>query len=145
MKKLAVIVAATSLLLSFNAFAQDARDVADARKAAESWMKLVDAEEYSAAWNVSSEGMRKGMPKLAWNMLASTVHLPLGTLKSRTLKSTDVKPGAAGKPASVSIEYSADYENSRNVRENITTVRDSDGVWRVAGFTLSSDESKQAK
>lgn len=142
MSRLSMFLAAASLAICFNASAQGTPDAAEARKAADSWMKLVDAEEYSAAWNTSAEGMRKGMPKIAWNMLASTVHMPLGALKSRSFKSAEAKPG---KPDSVSLEYVANYENSANVRENVTAVREADGVWRVSGFNISTEESKKPR
>ena len=142
MKRLSVLLAAASLAICFNVSAQNTPDTTAARKAADQWIKLIDAEEYSAAWNSSSAGMRKGMSKIAWNMLASTVHMPLGALKSRSFKSAEVKPD---KPDSVSLEYVANYENNANVRENVTAVRETDGVWRVSGFNISTEQGAKAK
>jgi len=139
MKILLSAMLATSLLASASAFAQSPKDVADARTAAEHWMKLMDTEEFSAAWNASAEGMRKGVPKLAWNMLSSTVRMPLGALKSRSYKSSEIKP------ESISFEYLADYESSHNVRETVTTVHEKDGAWRVSGYNIHSDDKQAQK
>lgn len=108
-------------------------------------MKLIDSEEYSAAWNTGSESMRKGMPKLAWNLLVNTVHLPLGTLKSRTFQSSEANPATSDKPASITLTFVGDYENSHAVQEKVTTIKEADGQWRVSGFSLNSDSGKTAK
>lgn len=142
MKALKSVLLAASLLVSSTAFADE---VSDARVAAERWMKLMDAEEYSAAWNTGAENMRKDMPKLVWNMLSSTVHAPLGQFKSRTFKSADSGTASAGKPASVTLEYVADYQNSHKVSEKFTAIREADGVWRVSGYTLNSDNVSAVK
>lgn len=108
-------------------------------------MKLMDTEEYSAAWNTGSESMRKGLPKLGWNLLASTVHMPLGAFKGRAFKSSDVNAASSDKPESVTLTYIGDYENSHNVLEKFTAVLEKDGQWRVSGFTINSDVGKNAR
>jgi hypothetical protein len=135
MKKLISFVLA-GLLASGGAFAQGAKEVSDARAATESFMKLMDEEEYSAAWKVSAESVRKEMPKMGWTMLISAVHLPLGTAKGHRYKSASVKPGA------ITFEYVGDYENNHQVQESITTVREKDGVWRVSGYNINADSAK---
>ncbi|MRW83458.1 DUF4019 domain-containing protein [Pseudoduganella sp. FT26W] len=136
MKLLSSIALAASLLVCSSSFAQGAKDVADARAASESWMKLMDAEDYSAAWNKGAEGVRKDMSKLAWNMLASAIHIPLGTFKSRSYQSASIKP------ASITFEYISDYQRSHAVRETVTTVKETDGVWRVSGYGIHSDDKE---
>ncbi|WP_170298972.1 DUF4019 domain-containing protein [Massilia eburnea] len=145
MKKLHASALAALLLITTTAFAQSPKETADARVAAERWMKLMDTEEYSAAWNTGAASMRKDMPKLAWNLLANTVHLPLGAAKSRTFKSSDAIAATAQKPASITLTYVGEYEKSHNVLEKVTTVQEADGQWRVSGFSFSADAEKSAK
>lgn len=145
MKKLQSFALAAMLTLAGCAYAQPSKDAVDARVAAERWMKLMDTEEYSAAWNTSSESMHKGMPKIGWNLLASTVRLPLGKLRTRTFQSSDANAATSDKPASITLTFIGDYENSHNVQEKVTTVRDADGQWRVSGFNINSDAGKSAK
>ncbi len=132
MKKLIPFVLA-ALLASGGAVAQGAKDVSDARAATENFMKLMDAEEYSAAWNASADSVRKETSKMAWNLLSSAVHLPLGAAKGHSYKSASVKPDT------ITFQYVGNYENSRNVQESVTTVRDKDGAWRVSGYGINAD------
>ncbi len=145
MKKLHAAALASLLVFAATAFAQSPQETADARVAAERWMKLMDTEEYSAAWNTGAANMRKDMPKFAWNMIASTVRLPLGAVKSRTYKSSDGIAATSGKPASITLTFIGDYEKSHNVLEKVTTIQEPDGQWRVSGFTINSDADKSAK
>lgn len=133
MKKLSFAALAAVVFISSTASAQSPKETADARVAAERWMKLMDTEEYSAAWNTGATSMRKDMPKFAWNMLASTIHAPLGNFKSRSFKSSDATTGA------ITLTFVSDYQNSHNVQEKVTTVREADGQWRVSGFSINSD------
>jgi hypothetical protein len=140
MKFLSSIILAASLLTSFTALAQGDQDVADARAATDRWMKLMDTEEYAAAWNSSSEGIRKDMSKFAWTTVAGGTHLILGEVKSRAFKAAQVKPGSAGKFGPVSFEYVSSYTKSASVRETVTVVHEADGVWRVSGYTFNNDK-----
>ena len=139
MKKCYAALLAATLLISSNAFAQGADEVSAARAATERWAKLMDAEEYSAAWKESADSVRKDMPKLAWNMLMSAVHLPLGEFKQRSFQSASVQP------QEISFDYLADYQKSHQVRERFTAVRGRDGVWRVSGYGINSDAQPAAK
>ncbi len=145
MKKLHAAALASLLIFTSTAFAQSPKETADARVAAERWMKLMDNEEYSAAWNAGATSMRKDLPKFAWNMLASTVRLPLGKVKTRAFKSSDLNAATAEKPATVTLTYVGEYEKSPNVLEKVTTVQEADGQWRVSGFSINSDADKSAK
>lgn len=145
MRKHISALLAASLLFGTSAFAQGAKDVGEARQATERWIKLIDAEEYAAAWNTSAESTRKSLPKMAWTMVAGGVHLPLGSLKARTLQSSELAAATADKPESVTFVYLADYENAHKVTEKYTATREPDGVWRVSGFSLISDDPKSKK
>jgi hypothetical protein len=142
MKILPSILLAASLLACSASFAQDPKDVSAAKVATESWLKLMDAEDYSGAWNNSAFAVKKDMPKFAWTMLASTVHLPLGTLKSRKFKSSTVKKAGGDKAGgeTISFEYESQYEKNPKVSEIITSMQDKDGVWRVSGYNISDEK-----
>lgn len=138
MKLLRSLTLAATLLACASAHAQEPSNIAAARSATEQWLKLVDKEEYAAAWNVSSAGVRTDMPKFAWTMLMSATHAPLGEFKSRSFKSSNIKKPDAGKPGdeSISLEYESRYESNPAVREVITTVHEKDGSWRVSGYGI---------
>lgn len=138
---LAASLFAASLLACSPAFAQDARAVAEARSATERWLDLMDAEEYSAAWKSSSGGMRDGMPKVAWTMLATATHAPLGTFKSRRFKGFSAKKSSSETPReAIDFVYEARYEKNAHVEETVTAVHEKDGAWRVSGFNISDEK-----
>ncbi len=141
MKLLTSTILVVSLLSSSMAFAQADKDVADARTAADRWMKLMDTEEYAAAWSNSSEGLRKDMSKFTWSLVGNATHLTLGEFRSRAFKAANVKPASAGKLESVTFEYVASYAKTPKVYETITAIHEADGVWRVTGYTFT-DEKK---
>lgn len=141
MKLLTSAILAVSLLSASMAFAQGDKDLADARVATERWMKLMDTEEYEAAWNNSSEGLRKEMSKFTWSIVGTGKHLAVGDFKSRAFKAANVKYASAGKPESVSFEYVSSYTKKPAVYETITAIHEADGAWRVTGYTFS-DEKK---
>lgn len=141
MKLLTSTILAVSLLSCSMAFAQSDKDVANARAATEHWMKLMDTEEYAAAWASSSEGLRKDMSKFTWSVVGNGTHLALGDFKSRTFKSANIKQTSTGKIESVSFEYVSVYAKKPKVYESITAIPEADGVWRVTGYNFS-DEKK---
>jgi hypothetical protein len=138
MKKLSSLLLAALVLAGSPAFAQQG-DIAEARAATEHWLKLMDAEEYAAAWKSTSNGVHDGMPKFAWTTLASATHIPLGAIKSRKFKGATVDKPSADKPGleSITFVYVSQYEKSANVSETVTSVHEKDGVWRVSGFNIS--------
>lgn len=135
MKTMIAALLAACCLSATPAFAQDSRAISAAHGATQQWLKLVDAEDYSAAYDASAHDVRTKTPKFAWNMLLGAVHLPLGQFRARKLKTT--APEAGGKR--ITFEFDSEFEKSKKVRENVTTVLDTDGKWRVTGYTLSSD------
>lgn len=135
MKTMIAALLAACCLSSAPAFAQEGRVIAAAHGAAQQWLKLMDAEDYSAAYEASANEVRAKTPKFAWNMLLSAVHLPLGQFRSRKLVTT--APEAGGKR--VKFEFDSEFEKARQVRENVTTVLEQDGKWRVTGYTVASD------
>ncbi|MCC2955308.1 DUF4019 domain-containing protein [Massilia sp. IC2-477] len=128
-------VLAVCCLSAAPAHAQEGRVITAAHGAAQEWLKLVDAENYAAAYEASANEVRAKTPKFAWNMLLSAVHLPLGQLRARKLVTT--APEAGGKR--VKFEFDSQFEKDKQVRENVTTVLDQDGKWRVTGYTVASD------
>jgi len=134
MKTILATVLALACLSAHPAFAQDSKALASAQRSAQQWLKLVDAEDYSAAWNASAQDVRANTSKLAWNMLLSASHLPLGQFRARRLK--NVAPEAGGKQ--VRFEFDSEFERDQKVVERVTTVLDKDGAWRVTGYSVEA-------
>jgi hypothetical protein len=122
------------VLFSPAAFSEGAKDTSAARSAAERWIKLIDAEEFSNAWNSGSASMQAGMPKFAWTTVASGIHAVQGKVKARKLKSA--VPSSDG--SAIAFEYESQFENAAKVSETVNTVYDKDKTWRVSGYTVTS-------
>lgn len=115
--------------------AQDSKALAAAQRSAQQWLKLVDAADYSAAWNASASEVRANTSRMAWNMLLSASHLPLGQFRARQLRNVAPQPG--GKQ--VRFEFASEFERDKQVVERVTTVLDKDGAWRVTGYGVEAD------
>lgn len=134
MKTILATLFAVSLLAA-PAQAQDTKALAAAQRSAQQWLKLVDKEDYSAAWDASAIDVRANTSKMAWNMLLSASHLPLGQFRARQLKA--VSPEAGGKQ--VRFEFASQFARDDKAVEKVTTVLDKDGAWRVTGYSVEAN------
>lgn len=145
-------VIATSLVGFFlvvgGAFAVDKPEDA-AQAAAESWLKLVDGGDYSAAWNQASTAFRGAVKQTDWDKLVAGVRTPLGKLVSRRPKSREYREKMAatrmiggtaytvsGGGKCVVIQYEAVFTNKASAVETVIPMADPDGVWRVSGYSI---------
>lgn len=138
MKIITSMVVAAALFAAQPAMAQETRELAAAKVAAESWLKRMDAGDDAGTWDSSAAALRSEMSKSAWKMLITAVHWPLGDFKSRKLKSATLQKASAAKPGpdKVVIDYVSQYENKAEVQETITTVLEKDSVWKVSGYNI---------
>ncbi len=68
-----------------------------ARVSAESWLALVDGQHYAESWRAAAAFFRNAVTAEKWQEAAQTARNPLGSLKSRVVKSvtsTKTLPGA---------------------------------------------------
>jgi len=109
-----------------------------AQAAAESWLKLVDAEQYGESWEQAAALFKGAVTREQWVQAAAGVRGPLGKLTSRKISSrkyTEQLPGAPdGKY--VVLQFDAVYENRASAVETVTPMLDEDGVWRVSGYFI---------
>jgi hypothetical protein len=128
------------LLLSVGmpaAWAQDsASAVAEARKAAEAWLKLLDRGQYAKSWDEAASPFRDAMARDAWSGTVQKVRAPFGKLKSRKLRGAQYATSLPNAPPGqyVVIQYDASFERQAAVVETITPMLDGDGKWRVSGY-----------
>lgn len=135
MKTILATVLAAASLCAGPVLAQDSKALVSAQRSAQQWLKLVDAENYSGAWDASATDVRANTPKMAWNMLLGASHLPLGQFRARRLK--NAVPETGGRQ--VRFEFDSEFERDKKVLERVTTVLDKDGVWRVTGYSVEAN------
>jgi hypothetical protein len=127
-----LITASTRLL------AGDAHDAAkqEAQQAAESWLSLVDAGKYDDSWSTASSLFRKAVSQEQWRSAVQAVRDPLGTVKTRALKSATYSTSRPGAPDGeyVAIQYQTTFEHKQFAIETVTPLHEADGHWRVSGY-----------
>jgi hypothetical protein len=111
---------------------------AAAESAALSWLGLVDSGNYSGSWSRASSFFRQKVSESQWQGAASSTRLPLGALKSRTLRSATLKSALPGAPDGqyVVIQFDSSFEHKVSAVETVTPMLEADGKWRVSGYYI---------
>ena len=107
-------------------------------KAAETWLELVDNEEYEQSWEETAGYFKMAVSKGEWNKKVRAVRRPLGNTLYRELKSHKYFTSLPGAPDGeyVVIQYKTRFENKEFAIETITPMLDKDGSWRVSGYYI---------
>jgi hypothetical protein len=117
-----------------------AKDNTEAEKqalaAAESWLTLVDNENYADSWDAAAIDLRRAVARKDFVNSLTAARKPLGKMKSREIKSKELRanlPGAAdGKY--VVVQFKTVFENKKSAIETVTPMIDKDQKWRVSGY-----------
>ena len=113
-------------------------DTKAAQAATEAWLALIDEGSYAASWEQAAAGFRNAVTSEKWQAMVQGVRVPLGGMKSRTLKSTTATATLPGAPDGeyVVFQFNASFEQKAAAVETVTAVRDKDGAWRVGGYYI---------
>jgi len=132
-----VLAAGAWIFAAERVLAQPASDTA-AVKAAESWLTLVDSGKYAESWKAAASLFREKVTAAQWEDAVRSARGPLGPVESRklvTAKYTRTLPGAPDGEYVV-IRYETTFQKKKSSVETVTPMKDNDGVWRVAGYTI---------
>lgn len=129
---LCVLTVATYAITSIQAQG----DTEAPQAAAETWIALVDGGQYAASWQASAAFFRNAVPQQKWAEAAETARGPLGSLKSRTIKSSTATKSMPGAPDGeyVVFQFNTTFEKKAAALETITVLHEPDGQWRVVGY-----------
>lgn len=142
-----VVACLAGVLCTGVAFAADATEDA-AQAAAESWLRLVDAGDYAGSWEQAGRALKGVVKQADWSESVGNARAPLGQLVSRALKSREYTEKAPtsrviggrvytwGEGRYVILHYEAAFANKASTVETVTAMADSDGAWRVAGYSV---------
>jgi hypothetical protein len=125
-------------VVATTAGASDQTAVDEATKAADRWLKLVDAGDYKQSWDTASSLLKNAVTEDQWAQQVGTARKPLGALVSRKLKSTQYATSLPGAPDGkyVVIQYESVFQNKSAAVETVTPMLDQDGQWRVSGYFI---------
>ena len=106
--------------------------------AANEWLLLVDAGDYSKSWDEAAAFFKGAVPQEKWVEMAKGVRNPLGAMKTRQVKSSRYQTSVPGAPDGeyVIIQFQTSFENKESAVETVTPMRDKDGTWRVSGYYI---------
>ncbi len=107
------------------------------RLAALGWLMLLDRRDWGTAWESSSQVFRTQVPIAAWMDAIPKVREPLGPLAGRDPVETAYKTVLPGRPEGdyVTVVFASRFANKPDLQEIVTTARDTDGRWRVLGYS----------
>jgi hypothetical protein len=111
---------------------------AEAVKAAESWLTLVDEEKYAESWDEAAEIFKGAIPQDEWAELIGAARKPFGEQISRKLHKSHYKTALPGAPDGeyVVIQFKASFAEKSSALETVTPMKDTNGVWRVSGYYM---------
>lgn len=106
------------------------------QNAAHAWLILLDRKDWGTAWDASSATFRQNVPLGAWMDNVPKVREPFGALVERNADIAIYKKTLPGRPDGdyVTVVFVSKFAN-KQVEETVTTVRESDGRWRVTGYS----------
>jgi len=133
--RISAIFAAT-LALAVSAANEDA--VSKAKDAAQGWLALADTGDGARTWQAGAANFQAVVTQEQWTRALTAVRTPLGAVKGRTLKEATFTKTLPGAPDGeyVVIQYATAFENKPSSIETITSMKEKDGSWKVAGYFI---------
>ena len=109
---------------------------AAATLAAQGWLLLLDRRDWGRAWETSATMFRSTVPLGTW-MDGIPKARDLGDFIERKPENAVYKKTLQGRPDGdyVTVFFSSKFSKKDEVIETVTTVRDTDGKWRVTGYS----------
>ena len=106
------------------------------QNAAHGWLLLLDRKDWGTAWDASSAVFRQTVPLGAWMDNVPKVRDPFGAMVERAPVLAQYKKSLPGRPDGdyVTSIFVTKFAN-KQVEETVTTVRETDGRWRVTGYS----------
>lgn len=112
---------------------------AEAVKAAQAWVVMLDQGDYDGSWKSSAEQLRKAVSRKKWKSTMSPVRDPLGALsgprQEKSVQLTREIPGAPDAQYAI-VELGADFAKKPGATETVTLVWEKDGRWRVSSYAI---------
>jgi hypothetical protein len=106
--------------------------------AAQKWLALIDAGNYSKSWNDAAAIFQGGVTEPAWENSMNTFRKPLGGMVSRQLKSSQSLTQMPGAPDGqyVVMQFDTSFANKSAAVETVTFDLEKDGQWKSSGYFI---------
>ncbi|NQU11643.1 DUF4019 domain-containing protein [bacterium] len=136
MRRITTILAALVLAGSAALAASEKETAAVA--AAEKWLGLVDAGDYTNSWQEAAAYFRNVITQEQWARAVQAARRPLGDLVVRKVKATKYTASLPGAPDGeyVVIQFESSFARKKTAVETVTPLLDKDGQWQVSGYLI---------
>ena len=106
--------------------------------AAQAWLALIDAGNWSASWQAASLIFQGGVTEPNWEKSMNTFRKPLGDVLSRKLKSAQTMTELPGAPDGkyVIMQFDTSFANKKTTIETVTFDLEPDGQWKSSGYFI---------
>ncbi len=113
-------------------------DTSPGMSAASAWLALVDGERYGESWDTSAERFRADIERVKWETTIQSARAPLGLIVSRKVRTVAFTRSLANAPEGeyVVVQFDSRFQNRALAAETVTSEREKDGTWRVAGYWI---------
>ena len=136
MKK--IIIALISVISMYSVSAQKYTDIyiSDANKVALDWLDDLNHKQYENAYNLLAKEVKATYPQEIWIAQINELMLEFGNLESRTVTQRDFQSQIEGMEDGfyVFIEYSSQYENTKEHTEYLLLKQNDKAKWEIQVF-----------
>ncbi len=136
---LSVLLVLTFLsFASFLRFAPAQPDISIEDVAGFGWLEVVDHGRYAESWEMASSYFKSMVTRENWVSQVSAVRGALGEKKCRVLAREEKMNSLPGAPDGeyTILTFNTSLKNKVSAVETVTLVKDTDGLWRVAGYFI---------
>ncbi len=97
LKRLLVVAVFVALFIPYSLLA-DQKKEADALKASNAWLSIVDFGKYAESWNTTSSYFKNAVTKTQWETALTSTRQPIGKVLSRKVASKQYTTSLPGAP-----------------------------------------------
>lgn len=110
----------------------------EAEAQAQAWLSKMDEANVDGSWQGMSTIFSQQLSKQDWDLSIQGMHNYFGKPGERKHSESLYKTTSFNAPEGdyVDVTFSTDYANAPDRTEIVTMVRESEGVWKVAGFSI---------
>ncbi len=124
--------------IAFSAQASEPEVIVEARTETVAWLALTDTGQYESSWGSASALFKAAVSKEDWEKSLSAVRTPIGALETREMATSKFSTTLPGAPDGeyVVFQFNSSFEHKATALETVTAMKDTDGIWRVAGYFI---------
>ena len=102
------------------------------------WLQLVDAGKYDSSWVEASPIFKAAVTQKRWSGQMQAIRRPMGSVKSRKVKSTQYRTEMPGAPDGdyVIIQFDTEFEHKKSAVETLTPAKNAQSEWRISGYYI---------